>query len=885
MCRYGTGTIQFLGLHQRDGRERVGVVLDQPVGKNDGVVRGHRYFSCSPLHGVLVAVDKVSRITDTAMVAREQGRLHNDINDATDDDVFDRFSPDVASPASKLEAGALDSDEVKNNPFFATLDDDTEDQPSRGNATASPHSRMTMPTYVTTRMGPPVQEERRNQHEEEPVSAGAVADDVFASLSEMFSTHPPDFLLSITKSASSLDHAVDLVIAEEKSGNASSAPTASVTRKGGNVEPPVAQLDLSAADHPDHLDTPHGYERQAQTPESLSGFPATPTNRMAAVQHPNVSMSPSVVGENAGATAQHPRENTHRPPPLGPYESGGSDRRSMPPFEVRDASKAPSHTLPATSLGHNVSGVLTPSTAYRSDTVQVAADSAAVGERRASPASHEAVAGGAEFAPRQSPPRPARRTTQRSAPVPVPPVREVPNSAPGAPTGQHAHSTEGVNASDANAVADRRARISEPPEYVAPRDILHSRKITGENDTNAKVPCAAPVPVAESDDEELQGFDKIDADEMHNTAAVSNGAPSHIRQELPPNVLPDDGEMDSSANTGDKPKKKPRWVRVLHKVKKGPNRWRKGKTNSSQRFADLQHYPTEQSTSQNSAEPPENHSTCDAQPHGADMANPTRDNTAKGKYVLSLDDSTHLDTSTTDTDGYIVDTRAERGAGIVPHAVSDAPPPNTSTTHPAPAHATSPALPPRRAPAGEMHTKPVSNEEIVPPAVANRIGALTPQRTEAAYSGIATGNPGNVPHGQASNGVYPDPATTTQAMGTGTGCPSAPSDATHNSAPDNGTHATCELVEPHESYLDESDCQDVTNDLEPDAPSESAPGKPTHTIDESLVDSTITSLLDVAVDIGAPPAGTPPRLQSEDLTDSDSEEALHLDTGHRSEMI
>ncbi|XP_047329127.1 tubulin-folding cofactor B [Impatiens glandulifera] len=37
----------------------VGVQYDEPLGKNDGMVKGIRYFDCPPLHGAMVRPDKV----------------------------------------------------------------------------------------------------------------------------------------------------------------------------------------------------------------------------------------------------------------------------------------------------------------------------------------------------------------------------------------------------------------------------------------------------------------------------------------------------------------------------------------------------------------------------------------------------------------------------------------------------------------------------------------------------------------------------------------------------------------------------------------------------------------------------------------------------------
>ena len=53
------GTIRFVGAHATEGTPRVGVELDQPIGKHNGKSKGHVYFNCAKKHGVLVKHTKV----------------------------------------------------------------------------------------------------------------------------------------------------------------------------------------------------------------------------------------------------------------------------------------------------------------------------------------------------------------------------------------------------------------------------------------------------------------------------------------------------------------------------------------------------------------------------------------------------------------------------------------------------------------------------------------------------------------------------------------------------------------------------------------------------------------------------------------------------------
>ena len=55
------GKIAFLGETKFAPGEWAGIVLDEPVGKNDGSVAGVRYFQCEPKRGVFARVTKLTR--------------------------------------------------------------------------------------------------------------------------------------------------------------------------------------------------------------------------------------------------------------------------------------------------------------------------------------------------------------------------------------------------------------------------------------------------------------------------------------------------------------------------------------------------------------------------------------------------------------------------------------------------------------------------------------------------------------------------------------------------------------------------------------------------------------------------------------------------------
>ena len=59
-----TGTVQFAGQTSFADGDWVGVILEEPSGKNDGSVKGMRYFDCEPNHGMFLRPTGIARVLE-----------------------------------------------------------------------------------------------------------------------------------------------------------------------------------------------------------------------------------------------------------------------------------------------------------------------------------------------------------------------------------------------------------------------------------------------------------------------------------------------------------------------------------------------------------------------------------------------------------------------------------------------------------------------------------------------------------------------------------------------------------------------------------------------------------------------------------------------------
>ena len=80
----GIGTLVFYGDRIGGGGKRCGIVFDTPIGKNNGTVKGHKYFSCEDKHGILTIPSKIV-FTDEAEAEAETKTENEHVDENADE--------------------------------------------------------------------------------------------------------------------------------------------------------------------------------------------------------------------------------------------------------------------------------------------------------------------------------------------------------------------------------------------------------------------------------------------------------------------------------------------------------------------------------------------------------------------------------------------------------------------------------------------------------------------------------------------------------------------------------------------------------------------------------------------------------------------------------
>jgi len=69
------GTVAFIGKTTFSDGQWIGIALAKPEGKNDGSVKGQRYFECDPSHGIFVRANSCIKATTEAPLVSKQDSL------------------------------------------------------------------------------------------------------------------------------------------------------------------------------------------------------------------------------------------------------------------------------------------------------------------------------------------------------------------------------------------------------------------------------------------------------------------------------------------------------------------------------------------------------------------------------------------------------------------------------------------------------------------------------------------------------------------------------------------------------------------------------------------------------------------------------------------
>uniref|UniRef100_A0A9J2PEF4 CAP-Gly domain-containing protein n=1 Tax=Ascaris lumbricoides TaxID=6252 RepID=A0A9J2PEF4_ASCLU len=135
----GHGSVAFCGTTQFADGVWVGVVLDEPNGKNNGSVKGVKYFDCEPNHGVFMRAAQV-KLESKSKVMQHQTSGIRAPTTSRKDAAKGRFSP-AASPRMTPSSS---TDQLKSSNSSTNLASNSKKQSSRDDNRHT--SKLIMPT-------------------------------------------------------------------------------------------------------------------------------------------------------------------------------------------------------------------------------------------------------------------------------------------------------------------------------------------------------------------------------------------------------------------------------------------------------------------------------------------------------------------------------------------------------------------------------------------------------------------------------------------------------------------------------------------------------------------------------------------------------------------
>lgn len=268
--------IRFLGATGFAPGEWVGVELDDATGKNDGSVKGERYFDCAPNHGMFLRAQGVGRI-----VSRPNSTRPTSLG-------LPPPRPPQSLDASKPAASSALPSPTKSPTKLAHT---ATPPPSAASRTATPPTARRPLSTVTAKprttsnlTGPPSTASRRS-------STVPSATPAHTPRTTSGTTAPPSSRLT-ARTASARQPLAPPTTTTTTRQPPPSRQTPAVRRVSSNTKPPqdvpspVQSPSISAPDHPDHQDA-------SDAPQSFAP-PSKPPTSPAASQRPTKSTAREV---------------------------------------------------------------------------------------------------------------------------------------------------------------------------------------------------------------------------------------------------------------------------------------------------------------------------------------------------------------------------------------------------------------------------------------------------------------------------------------------------------------------------------------------------------------------------------------------------------------